>query len=120
MKDALGRHDAILRSAIEASGGQVVKTTGDGMMAVFGSAVDATTASLARRSSASCAEPWADTGPLRVRIGVHCGQAEERAATSSVRPSTGRPGSWPPGTAARSSCPSRPAALAREALPGGG
>ena len=25
------------------------------------------------------AEPWAETGPLRVRMGVHCGQAEQRA-----------------------------------------
>ena len=32
---ALSRHDAILRDAIEASRRQVVKTTGDGMMAVF-------------------------------------------------------------------------------------
>src|SRR6266542_285612 len=40
MKGALRRHDAILREAIEGSGGRVVKTTGDGMMAVFESAVD--------------------------------------------------------------------------------
>jgi class 3 adenylate cyclase len=31
MKDALKRHDMILRTAIEASDGQVVKTTGDGI-----------------------------------------------------------------------------------------
>lgn len=31
MTGALSRHDAILRGAIEASAGQVVKTTGDGM-----------------------------------------------------------------------------------------
>lgn len=35
MKDALQRHDAIARTAIETAHGQVVKTTGDGMMAVF-------------------------------------------------------------------------------------
>ena len=77
MKDALSRHDAILRAAIEASAGTVVKTTGDGMMAVFGSAVDATTASLAAQLSVTV-EPWGETGPLRVRMGVHCGQAEQR------------------------------------------
>lgn len=77
MKGALGRHDAILRRAIEASGGQVVKTTGDGMMAVFGSAVGATEAGLAAQLGLA-AEPWPETGPLRVRMGVHCGQAEER------------------------------------------
>jgi class 3 adenylate cyclase len=30
MKAALARHDALLRSAVESSDGQVVKTTGDG------------------------------------------------------------------------------------------
>jgi predicted ATPase/class 3 adenylate cyclase len=77
MKDALKLHDAILRAAIEAAGGQVVKTTGDGMLAAFGSAVDALTASLAAQLDLA-AESWAETGPLRVRMGVHCGQAEQR------------------------------------------
>ena len=78
MKGALGRHDAILRAGIEASGGQVVKTTGDGMMAVFGTAIAAVTASLAAQRNLA-AEPWGETGPLRVRMGMHCGQAEQRA-----------------------------------------
>jgi len=77
MKDALRRHDAILRGAVEGSGGQVVKTTGDGMMAVFGSVTDGAAASLrAQRDLAR--EPWANTGPLRVRMGVHVGQADQR------------------------------------------
>ena len=38
MQAALARHDAILRAAVEGCGGTVVKTTGDGLMAVFGSA----------------------------------------------------------------------------------
>ncbi len=29
-------------------------------------------------SSPSAAKPWAETGPLRVRMGIHCGQAEQR------------------------------------------
>jgi class 3 adenylate cyclase len=33
MKSALARHDTILREAVEAHGGQVVKTTGDGVHA---------------------------------------------------------------------------------------
>ena len=78
MKDALKRHDAILREAIETSGGHVVKTTGDGMMAVFGRAVEGVTAGLvAQRDLAR--EPWPETGPLRVRMGLHSGQADERA-----------------------------------------
>jgi class 3 adenylate cyclase len=35
MQLALARHYAILRDAVEASGGQVIKTTGDGLHAVF-------------------------------------------------------------------------------------
>ncbi len=79
MKAALSRHDAILRGAIEASAGHVVKTTGDGMMGVFGRATDATAASLAAQLELT-AVPWTETGPLRVRMGLHCGQAEQRGS----------------------------------------
>ncbi len=78
MKAALARHDAILRAAIEASGGHVVKATGDGLMAVFESACDAAAAGLAAQLDLAVA-PWPETGPLRVRMGVHAGEAEERA-----------------------------------------
>ena len=78
MTAALERHDAILRVAIEESSGHVVKTTGDGMMAVFERAVDAVTASLAAQRELAM-EPWAETGPLRARMGLHAGQAEQRA-----------------------------------------
>ena len=77
MPGALGRHDAIVRAAIEGSGGTVVKTTGDGMMAVFDGAIEAATASLAAQRGL-IAEPWGETGPLQVRMGIHCGQAELR------------------------------------------
>jgi predicted ATPase/class 3 adenylate cyclase len=77
MNVALRRHDAIMRGTIEAASGRVVKTTGDGLMAVFGSAAEAVRASLAAQL-ALAGEPWTETGPLTVRIGVHSGQAEER------------------------------------------
>ena len=35
MRPVLARHDALLRAAVEAHGGRVVKTTGDGLHAVF-------------------------------------------------------------------------------------
>jgi len=77
MKDALERHDAILRAAVEGSNGQVVKTTGDGLMAVFESASDAVGACLsAQRGLAN--EPWGEAGALRVRMGLHTGVAETR------------------------------------------
>jgi predicted ATPase/class 3 adenylate cyclase len=77
MTDALGRHDTILREAIESSSGTVVKTTGDGMMAVFptaGAAVEATID--AQRALASVG--WGETGPLHVRMAVNAGDAERR------------------------------------------
>jgi len=77
MTDALHRHDVILREAIERSGGTVVKTTGDGMMAVFDGARDAIAAAI-EAERALGAEPWPVTGPLRVRMGLHAGPAEQR------------------------------------------
>jgi len=77
MKDALERHDAILRDAVESSNGQVVKTTGDGLMAVFASPADGATACL-KAQHALAHEAWGETGPLRVRMGVHTGEAATR------------------------------------------
>src|SRR6476659_7190874 len=73
MKAALARHDAILRDTVETHRGHVVKSTGDGVHAVFASAHEALEACLdAQRALAH--ERWPEgTGPLRVRIGVHAG-----------------------------------------------
>jgi predicted ATPase/class 3 adenylate cyclase len=77
MKDALERHDAILREAVESSNGQVVKSTGDGLMAVFGSAADGVGACLKAQHDLACA-PWGETGALRVRMALHVGEAAKR------------------------------------------
>lgn len=77
MRAALARHDEILRGAVVAGGGLVVKTTGDGLHAVFGSAEGAVAAGTAAQR-ALAVERWEGTGPLRVRIGVHTGEAELR------------------------------------------
>jgi predicted ATPase/class 3 adenylate cyclase len=77
MKAALARHDALLREAVEAHGGHVVKTTGDGVHTVFATARDAIGAGVAGQR-ALAAEPWNVTGPLRVRMGIHSGEAEHR------------------------------------------
>jgi predicted ATPase/class 3 adenylate cyclase len=77
MKDALARHDAILRNAVEAHGGHVVKTTGDGLHAVFATAPDATRAAVAAQENL-LAESWPLPEPLRVRMGLHTGHAEMR------------------------------------------
>jgi len=79
MEAALERHDQILRAAVAASNGQVVKTTGDGMMVVFSSAAAAVRACLAAQRDLA-AEPWGATGPLRVRMGVHAGEPASRSS----------------------------------------
>ena len=74
MKAALARHDAILRDAVESQGGHVVKTTGDGVHAVFATAEDAIAAAVAaqlgllrklgqRRDRCRCG--WGSTRALR-------------------------------------------------------
>src|SRR5215470_14335295 len=77
MKEALARHDEILRDAINTYNGHVVKMTGDGAHAAFS---DARAAVLAARDAqiALLAEAWGEPGPLRVRMGVHTGPADAR------------------------------------------
>ena len=77
MKPALARHDEILRDAIESHDGFVVKTTGDGFHAAFAAAHDAIDAAVAGQLTLA-QEQWGETGPLRVRMGIHSGPAESR------------------------------------------
>jgi predicted ATPase/class 3 adenylate cyclase len=77
MRGALARHDAIVRNAIEANQGRIVKMTGDGAHAVFETASDAGAAALEAQIALQRA-PWEETGPLVVRMGLHTGSAEER------------------------------------------
>ncbi|HEV7810970.1 MAG TPA: adenylate/guanylate cyclase domain-containing protein, partial [Candidatus Limnocylindrales bacterium] len=77
MRSALARHDAILRAAIAASEGEVVKSTGDGMMAVFEQPLAALTASIGAQRALR-AEAWPDACAIRVRMGIHTGPAESR------------------------------------------
>ncbi len=77
MRDALARHDAILRDAVESHDGHVVMMTGDGCHAVF-AAAEAALGAAADGQRRLGAEPWGPTGPLRVRMGIHTGAAELR------------------------------------------
>ncbi len=76
MSASLLVHDAILRGAIEGSGGYVFATAGDSFAAAFGRASDAVRAAMeSQRALADAVWP----GPvLRVRMGLHLGEAEER------------------------------------------
>ena len=62
MPDALARHDRALGAAISGNRGRIVKTTGDGMIAVFDDAADALLAALVGQTALN-SEAWAATGP---------------------------------------------------------
>ena len=77
MGRALELHDRLLRDAVDGSGGTVVKTTGDGMLAAFERPAAALLAAIdAQRAMDQHAWPLAE--PLRVRMAVHSGSAETR------------------------------------------
>lgn len=69
------RHFAALRSALAEHDGTEVKNTGDGLMAVFRSAVDAVEGALALQRAASGIEAGGRSVPIR--IGVAAGEATE-------------------------------------------
>jgi predicted ATPase/class 3 adenylate cyclase len=77
MQTILARHDELVRAAIETNNGQVVKTTGDGFHAAFASAQDGLRASIQAQQEL-ISEEWEATGPLRVRMGLHLGETQQR------------------------------------------
>src|SRR5262249_37763337 len=77
MQAALARHDAILRDGIGTHDGYLVKMTGDGAHAAFATADRAVHAAIDAQLALQ-REPWGESGPLRVRMGLHTGAAELR------------------------------------------
>ena len=77
MRPALARHDELLRDAVADRQGHVVKMTGDGIHAVFATAHDALDAAVGMQVGLA-AESFGETGPLRVRMGLHTCEVELR------------------------------------------
>ena len=86
MRSALERHDALGRTTIEANGGYIVKTTGDGVHAAFDRAGGDALAAAVAMQRAFADEPWPDGAAVRVRIGMHTGEASERDGDYFGRP----------------------------------
>ncbi|MFN2138193.1 MAG: ATP-binding protein [Candidatus Promineifilaceae bacterium] len=76
MRQAVARHDALLRRIIEDNNGYVFKTVGDAFCATFGRVSAAVECAVAIQQ-ALLAEEWGDT-PIWVRLALHAGEAEER------------------------------------------
>lgn len=77
MREALARHDAVLSDCIGRGGGRVFKHTGDGMSAAFRSAGAAVEAAVDVQRTLS-GHDWGSVGGLRVRMGMHTGEAAEQ------------------------------------------
>ncbi len=77
MDGAVARHDAQVRAAVEAHGGHIFKTAGDGFCVVFARVSDALAACVEAQRSLS-AEDFSAVGGLRVRCALHTGEAVER------------------------------------------
>lgn len=77
MRDALARHDEVLRETITEHGGYVFKTIGDAFCAAFATAPAALEAALAAQVAVG-REAWPAPIDLRVRMALHTGAAQER------------------------------------------
>jgi predicted ATPase/class 3 adenylate cyclase len=77
MAQAVGRHDALLRDAVQANQGHIVKTTGDGIYAAFSSPAEGLAAVI--DIQLALLDPAATAGMgLRVRCGLHTGAVHAR------------------------------------------
>ena len=75
MAAALQVHNQALRQAIEGNGGVVFKVVGDAFNAAFPTAMQALKAAIEWQRALEAA-PWNELGPLKVRMGIHTGEAE--------------------------------------------
>src|SRR4051794_5045217 len=76
--EVLGEHHRLLRAAFAEHDGREVGTDGDAFFVAFARASDAIAAAVeAQRSLAS--HGWPDGADVRVRMGIHTGEAEIRA-----------------------------------------
>ena len=75
MAEALQIHNAALWGAIEANGGAVFKVVGDSFQAAFDTAPQALRAAIEGQKALQTAS-WNELGELKVRMGLHTGEAE--------------------------------------------
>src|SRR5215472_12614295 len=74
MRDATERHNALLREAIGAHGGNTFRVVGDAFWVAFPDPSGAVLAAVAAQR-ALAAQPWGEA-PIHVRMGLHSGAVE--------------------------------------------
>jgi DNA-binding NarL/FixJ family response regulator/class 3 adenylate cyclase len=72
--DVLAEHQRLLRAAFGEAGGWEVDTQGDSFFIAFRKPKDAVLAAVAGQRALH-SHPWPDDSPVRVRIGIHTGEA---------------------------------------------
>jgi predicted ATPase/class 3 adenylate cyclase len=77
MRRAVARHDQLLRAVVAGHGGVVFSTMGDGLAAAFQTASAAVSCAVEAQELLH-RESWETLRPLRVRMGLHTGEAELR------------------------------------------
>jgi len=70
----LGEHQRLLREAFAEHDGHEIDTQGDAFFVAFASAREAVLAAVEAQRAIS-RYPWPDSAPVRVRMGIHTGQA---------------------------------------------
>lgn len=81
MRQALERHDALVRESVAAQGGRVFTTVGDAVRAAFASAGAGLAAAIAAQRAINAVDLAVfgeGFAPLAVRMGLHTGEATER------------------------------------------
>jgi class 3 adenylate cyclase len=79
MAQAVARHDAIIDREVTTAGGTLVRSKGEGdsTFSVFAHPAEAVAAAAAIQEAVD-SEEWPSTASLRIRVGVHTGDAEPR------------------------------------------
>jgi predicted ATPase/class 3 adenylate cyclase len=72
-EEVLAEHHRLLRAVFQACGGLEVGTQGDAFFVAFTTATDALRAAAGGQSSL-LSHHWADSEPVRIRIGIHTGE----------------------------------------------
>jgi class 3 adenylate cyclase len=78
MRIATARHDDLLGSVIQEHHGSLYNHIGDAVQAAFSTPADALASAVAAQR-ALMDEQWPETGPLRVRMALHVGEAAHDA-----------------------------------------
>jgi DNA-binding NarL/FixJ family response regulator/class 3 adenylate cyclase len=72
--EVMADHERILRSAFQDSGGHEINTQGDSFFVAFRKPKDAVAAAV-KAQRALARHPWPEEAEMRVRIGIHTGEA---------------------------------------------